>query len=85
MDTPATEVEKLLVSSRLLLFDEITAQMKALEVSYGRVCPSWRTEEGPQSPHVRDGADYLHIKWGQSARLEILFPKGAETQDRRLI
>ena len=32
VDTPATEVEKLLVSSRLLLFDEITAQMKALEV-----------------------------------------------------
>lgn len=28
---PATDVETLLVSSRLLLFDEITAQMKALE------------------------------------------------------
>lgn len=32
LDTPGTDVETLLVSSRLLLFDEITAQMKALEV-----------------------------------------------------
>jgi transposase len=30
-DAPDTEVETLLVTSRLLLFDEITAQMKALE------------------------------------------------------
>jgi hypothetical protein len=32
LDTAGTEVETLLVSSRLLLWAELTAQMKALEV-----------------------------------------------------
>src|SRR5258708_38416334 len=31
VDAPVTEIETLLVTSRLVLFDEITAQMKALE------------------------------------------------------
>lgn len=37
LDEPATDVEALLVTSRLLLYDEITVQMKALEARLVRL------------------------------------------------
>ena len=37
MDTAGTEVETLLVSSRLLLFEELTAQITALEVRLAKL------------------------------------------------